>query len=322
MRISKCIFFAIIAIFFQGNYDMVMAAHKVNTENNQYEVNLISREKHEEGSNQYKFTFSVENKLTQQKSLIEMKNMTTEIEEISIVKNRLIIFGYVNNDAAGVTLIDLKKNEEMDFILCFSPVFSESKRFLIYEKFRPRFAPEEVQSDLVLLYDLTKSPEDNRLQNNYKNIKKKSKRIGDPEYLTASENVGVPLYPEKNVSEQIYFVWVPTIEERHFVRGLGIYLWLEQDKKVVFLDRYKGDNWLVSVDLTKGLDKVEIKKKIIDVSSILVLDPKTPDYEKLLKKEKERFAVTELKRGKDNIVKFVLKKDIRYNVTEFEMVLP
>jgi len=292
----------------------------VDIENEEYMIKLTRWERLPPYDDR-KFTFSVHHKLTQQDSIIEMENMTTEIGEIKIVKDRLVIFGDVSNAAWGVTILDLKRHKEIDFIICYRPQLSETKRYLIYEKFYPRFSPEEA-SDLILIYDLEQSPEDNRVEEKYKNIREKSKRVGDPGYLIASENVGYPIYPEENIAKQTYFVWVPSPEERHFILTRGKYLWLDQDNKILFVDGYGGENWLVLVDLSKGLSKMTIKKKIIDVASVLTLDPKTPDYETLLKEEKERFAVSELRPRKDGRIDIHLSRERKYRVTAMTIDLP
>jgi len=232
-----------------------------------------------------------------------MQNLTTQLRAAEIVNDLLVVFGEIRNSASVVTIFDLEKGREKDSILCYAPKLSETKRYLVYRKFYPRFAEPPATSSLLLVYDLQAKPLSNRL-------------------TEKAEYVGRPIFPEENVHKQSTNVWIELPEQRHLVHPWAGYIWLDQDSKVVFVDKYAGENWLVLVDLSSGLDKVEIRRRKIDVAKILTLEPGTPDYERLLKEEKKRLAVTELKKGKDGKVIVSLRPDKRYKVTEIPMDLP
>ena len=246
-----------------GLTDIASTATVVATEDYVYTVQLSDREKINE--DRYRFTFRVHNNVMKQDSLIEMRNMSTDIHRIALSKDRLIVFGEVGSAMHTVTILDLKSQQEVDFLMCFFPELSETGRYLIYKRFYPRFSPPQVQSDLILIYDIQRPPEDNRMDERdkaiYKGIRKKTISIDDPEYFVASEYVGHPVYPEDNLRKRTYFVWVDPPEQSRLV--VSKFLWLDQDTKVMFAEEQAGERCLVLLDLSQGLDKVTVKRRLL-----------------------------------------------------------
>lgn len=280
-------------------------------ENDKYVVRLIRFERFGSEYGEYTFTFTVENRLTKHESLIQMHNLTTHLQSAEIVNGLFIIFGKIQNTADVVTILDLEQAKEKESILCYGPRLSETKKYIIYQKFYPRFADAPAKSSLVLVYDLQSST-----QNNLVNQKTKFLKNGNP------EDIGHPVFPEENVQKQTTMVWVEPLEQRHFVNFSAGYLWLESDSKVLFVDKYNDGNWLVLVDLSDGFNRVKIRKKKIEIAPVLALDPKISDYTTLLKNEERRFAVNELRRSKDNRITVSLRSDMGYKYTTIEMTPP
>lgn len=205
------------------------------------------------------FHFKTINKKTQKITALKIRNMTTRFSKLVIVDSQLLAFGKIENDIAdGVTIIDLKENKEVDFVLCFRPQLSDGNRYLIFEKFYPRFAPEEVKSSLVLIYDLKLSPIENR-------IKKAGYQTGgalsvdDPAYLIKSTDVGFPIFPETNFKSQSYQVWIQSPQKRNLVTSPR-FLWINDDEFVVYTVYSDGKNWAVATDLKKGPGNVSFNK--------------------------------------------------------------
>lgn len=271
MKLLKNLFYRFMFIvIICGAPTLGMADGVTEVDSVAYTIKLTLSEKYKTDYRRY--TFRVYDKLNKKESSFEMESMITDIERLEIIKDRLVVIGEVSNVSSGVAIIDLKQSKEIDFILCYRPQFSETKKYIIYEKFYPRFVDPQVLSDLILIYDLDKSPMANRVGETgkeYENIKKKIDGVGAPRYLRLSEKVGYPIYPEDNIEKQSYRVWVEQLELRHFIFPKGTYLWFNNDKLVVMLDRYKEDTWVILVDLSDGLNKVKIKKiKVEPISSI------------------------------------------------------
>jgi len=241
----------------------------VSTEvqNEKYLVHLVSRESPSPGTVDFRWTFLVKDKSTHAESFVQMQNLTDELQELVLVDDLLVILGHVQRFADSATLLDLSSQKEKDFIMGYGYVMelSATKKYLIYNQFRPRWTDPGGTSDVILLYDLTKSPLANR--------------IGPEAQKMEAWEVGHPIFPQENLQKQSYREWIEDEQERHIV-GLW-HLWLEDDKQVVLTDRYRGARWLVVVDLSEGLEQAHIRKTVLDMAKIaeevLVVDPTSKD---------------------------------------------
>ncbi len=261
MRYLRIFCFVLALLVLNSGVEVFAFNENMSAESDKYAIELVQDEDLEEGRR--RFVFDVSNKVSRKDSEIKLENMITEVVSLNVVKDRMIVFGGVQNAGSAVAIVDLLENEVIDVILCYRPRFSETKNYLIYEKFYPRFAPPEVRSDLILIYDLSKSPLDNRvgvMAKEYELFKKKGGRIGILKNIGLSEDVGYPIYPPENVEKKTYFVWVESEKLRHFVFPKGEYHWFNQEKLIVMLDKHDGEYWVVLVDIAKGLDNVETNK--------------------------------------------------------------
>ncbi len=195
--------------------------------------------------------------------VIEIENITSSIVGLEIYRNKLIVFGKVDNFADGVTIIDLDKKSEDDFFICYRPQLLSNIGYIIFEKFYPRFSPQEVQSSVVLIYDLEKPAVDNRLE------EQGLSRSAQTETHTASiENVGFPVYPEINTLKQNYSVWIENENERNRIISPGAYLWDDENSSVLFASYHHGENWLTKVRLSNELDQVEVMEDKIEINML------------------------------------------------------
>ncbi|MEW6301089.1 MAG: hypothetical protein AB1671_25705, partial [Thermodesulfobacteriota bacterium] len=215
-------------------------------QNEKYIVRFISRELPSTGTVNFKWTFLVQSKPAYAQSFIHIHNQTDELQELVLVNDLLVVLGHIQRFADSAILFDLSSQEEKDFIMGYGyrMKMSATKRYLIYNQFRPRWTDAGGTSDVILLYDLYKSPRENR--------------IGPAAQNMNEWEVGHPIFPEENVYRQAYREWIENEQDRHLVGPW--YLWLENDKQVVFVDRHRGADWLVLVDLSEGLQQVHIRK--------------------------------------------------------------
>lgn len=141
-------------------------------------------------------------------------NLPYRLNEINTIynykdKNILIGTGLSNLKIAFVISSD---GEVLDAFYggYISP--SPSGRYLLYTKFYPRFAPPEVRSDELLIYDLQGDTAHNRMDNT----------VFSPGNLNA--NVGKILYP--SVTRDAYYdTWVSVPSDRITILELG---WSDQ----------------------------------------------------------------------------------------------
>jgi hypothetical protein len=208
-----------------------------------------------------KFTFSVTDKVNNREYPVYLDNITAKVFNVSIIQGKLIVMGEEANLHSPVTtLIDLKNREEVDSFIGFGNTLSPTGRYLIYRKFYPpETAEPSVMSDLVLVYDLADSADENRMRGEdaYRN---------DP--IGRLTEVGHPIYPEINAGKKHYRVWVPEESKRHTIIPNGFF-WFDHDRKVAFGDRIGGEDYLVVVDLSNGLARPVIHRMEIDLRALL-----------------------------------------------------
>ena len=239
----------------------------ISVENNRFVVELMGPGEPRFDPNtggRVKFTFNVNDKSVGRKYSITLDNITSEIRNIRFSRDRLIVFGIeATHHSPVTTILNAVNGAEIDSIMGFDFSLSESGASLAYRKFYPPqgSAPPR-QSDLVLVYDLSDSPAGNRLRD-------LAIYLGDPAGRLIE--VGRPIYPEKNIGKTNYRVWVRAKNRRHSIAPEGIF-WLERDRGVAFIDRVSGENNLVLVDLSAGLDRPMIYKKWINVLTLMRME--------------------------------------------------
>jgi hypothetical protein len=208
-----------------------------------------------------KFTISVTDRVNNREYPVYLDNITAKVFNLSLIPGKLIVTGEEANLHSPVTtLIDLKSREEADSFIGFGNTLSLTGRFLIYRKFYPpQTAEPPVMSDLVLVYDLAGSADENRMRGEeaYRN---------DP--IGRLTEVGHPIYPESNAGKKHYRVWVPDENKRHAIIPNGFF-WFDHDRKVAFGDRIGGEDYLVVVDLSNGLARPVIHRMEIDLRALL-----------------------------------------------------
>lgn len=220
-----------------------------------------------------KFTFSVIDKVENRQFPVYLDNLTAKVNRLAIYQEKLIVMGEEATLHSSITtLIDLVGRQAIDSFIGFGPTLSGTGRFMSYRKFYPMpTADPEVMSDLVLIYDLSDSADGNRMHGMkaYKN---------DP--VGRLIEVGHPVFPEKNADRKNYRVYVRKETARHTVIPNGFF-WLDDDRKIAFVDRSGGEYDLVTVDISNGLDHPVIQKAAIDL--LPLVRSEDPDIEAVVR---------------------------------------
>jgi hypothetical protein len=149
-----------------------------------------------------------------------------------------------------VVVFDLAKRQEIDWFACAVPQ-RLSTNWIVYVEWYPDHVGEP--REVVLIYDLTKSPMENRLPG------ARATRIPAP-IMDTSVAVGLPVYPEWNVRNRSYRNVVENPSEGETIISTISSAWfvlLPRDR-LVFAARRGWDfpnswNYLVIVDLSSGL---------------------------------------------------------------------
>ena len=153
-----------------------------------------------------------------------------EITEVCPLSDgRLVVFGYYGG--TGVFIVDRAKASVVDTFASSDPVMSPDQRWIVYVKMYPLHGVEG--TDEYLIYDLTKSPAQNRPDGDVKNATDVGAVIFPPgQKNLGGDNIGVP-------REQLHY-------------NLSGFYWAADSQAVLFVDAVA--------------DAVNIAKKIILVT--------------------------------------------------------
>lgn len=284
------------------------AAHYqfLSAETDTHTVELILWERYGERYSKVRFGLLVTEKSTGEERQVEIDNLLTGIERLEIAHGMALAFGDVQGHFDGVTLVRLATAEVEDFILSYGSELSPSKRYLVFRGFYPPRGMAAARSDVVMVYDLTRSKAENRLPD------------------ASGDNVGLPVYPPENVDPPTYRVWVPEESRKHHVDPRAGFLWTNDEQSLFFLDKTGSRKLLVRVDLEEGPRRPRISTSPIDPAPVLALDRQSPAYSETLEREREYLSVTGLKLEPDGRITLELDGEmVRRKVYRWtQMTLP
>jgi hypothetical protein len=221
----------------------------------------------------YTFTFHVENLQSGGQADLQLRNETTEIDDLAVYKNLLVVLGGVGTSADIVSIFDMTSGKFLKSFLCWWPQMSATGRYVAAVRFYPRFSAAPATSHVVVVYDLDELV----------SIPGKPPKVpAEPE----------PIYPPGAVAAgSTSGSWVEDELKRHGVDPVG-FLWESRDRRVVFLDRTEKRTFVVAVDLGKQLIT---QRQLVDISPLLSLPKDSPQYARLLDDEQARFPVGSLR---------------------------
>ena len=154
----------------------------------------------------------------------------------------------------SVVLLDISSGAVNDKLLCFYPSVSPDGTRIAYVKVYPIHFMENVSNE-YLIYDLSRSPADNR---NAGIAGNDDTNVGAAIYPLGSKNV-----PGDNLN-------VPS-SLSHQLASDGFF-WSPDSKKVVFADRTNGSNFLVAVDLSAGVKNPSVAELPLESEKIINRD--------------------------------------------------
>lgn len=153
------------------------------------------------------------------------------IDEVCPISNgRLVVFGNAGKGLKNINIIDTAKPALLDSFYGYRPAMSPNQRWLVYGKFYPQHT-ELPASDEYLLYDLTKSPSQNR-----------------PPGIELDDdmNVGKPIFPLGQKNDNADNIGLP--ENQQHWRGSSFY-WAPDSRAILFGDLLQKKFSLVLVTL-------------------------------------------------------------------------
>ncbi len=93
---------------------------------------------------------------------VDLPEEIAQVDEIrKVVGNKLVVRGMVNGSGSEIAVIDILSARQIDKFLCYGPRVSPDGRYIAFVKFYPSHFAEGTE-DHYMLYDLDKSPRNNR----------------------------------------------------------------------------------------------------------------------------------------------------------------
>lgn len=238
--------------------------HNLLVANKLFHVELVSMT----GAPEFETVLSVQDKttgLSQKVLLNELFTRFQTIEKLILVPgNKVCVQGHLPRGGRIISVIDLNSLSLIDTLWINRELsFSPSYKYLVYLSYAPNFTPRDF-SPIVLLYDFTKSPSENRISDN-----------------NSVENGGFPIFPTENLTTRSY---------DPLLAGGGIgytspFLWSEDENKIVFLyvqteqinKARRRKNYLTSADFSRGILLPEIIKKEINIEEFIDVSKQASD---------------------------------------------
>jgi hypothetical protein len=191
-------------------------------------------------------TATITNSARRESFKLSDPSVLTETTDAYISGDRLVLMGSTPR-AAAVEIFDLPRRAKVDWFVCYEP-HRLTGRWIEYIEFYPRWIPGGEPTDVMLVYDLAKTPVDNRPGN------AADERI----------QVGFPIFPTENAATRSYRNVVDVPSAARGVLGAPVLL---SFGKVVFvamdgpgLDVTGKRDVLVAVDLSRGLKNPPIQQ--------------------------------------------------------------
>ncbi len=181
--------------------------------------------------------------------------VSTSIDSAYVTDDRLVVLGEAGRTQA-VEIFDISSGRKLDWFYCYSPK-KISRSLIASVEYYPSMTAE-TPTDVLLIYDLLKTPQENRL--------------GIPGRIPPRRgdrpiHVGIPVFPEINVSQRSYANHVESDAASYAIAG-SVYRLINGDKLAFTALRDISSGYrktdLVIVDLSKGLDRA--KSEIMPLS--------------------------------------------------------
>lgn len=163
--------------------------------------------------------------------------LPSDVTVCPVSDGRLVVFAYSHN-GPGVMIVDPRKGAVLDRFSVHDPQMSPDQRWIAYKKF---YFPgsEQPPTDEYLIYDLMKSPSQNRPS-------------GD---VTNDTDVGAVIFPpgQRNLPGDNYGA-----PEQQQHKGASRFYWAPDSRAILFLDRTKSPS-----DVAVHSDLFSVNKLIL-----------------------------------------------------------
>jgi hypothetical protein len=271
-----------------------LAANDPNTSasNSTYNAEIVKEDKAKDSCKLTVFTLEITDKTKHEVARVTFGGIGERIRSIKKLylfeNNKLVVHGNLER-ADIIYVVDCETDNVVDMFWCYDPVLSPSKRFWVYENFYPYHGLKSTQTTVVLVYDMKRTPLENRVP-----VK------GYTEW--PESQVGLPIYPGPYVEEKAYVLPRQQQENPFWYLRSSPFLWSQDANDVVFLCNHQKQTYMVRVNISAGIDKPKIFEAPVNVGSFV----KASLPEEYRKREADRLhtvSATEIYwDGKDHVI--------------------
>jgi len=310
LMVCVCSFLAILhSLSFASKTKEPSNAIKLSTKD--FSITLVGEEFSENAPHLKRFHLEIFDKGTKEFRHLTIGDIHSRVRSIKSIyplrNNLLIIFGNLKR-AEIVFIVNLWKGQLIDEFWCYDPVLSPSEHYLVYEKFYPYHGLPGSQTTVVLLYDLQKSPSENR--------------IPVEGYTSWPESqVGLPVYPEPYVKAQAYVLPEQQLENPNWYSLTSPFLWHQDSNDIVFLCNHEGQTNIARVNISDGVKKPKIYEAAVNVADFIKPDLQEELREKEVARLRRLSAEDITWDGKEYVI---IKPDRAYRTlrNEFRLSVP
>ncbi len=274
-----------------------------------YAAEIVREEKAKNSYILKVFTLEIREKQTNEVAHITIGGIGERIRSIKKLylfeDNKLVVHGSLER-ADIIYVIECKTHKVVDMFWCYGPVLTPLKRFWVYEKFYPYHGLKGIQTTVVLVYDMDRTPSENRVPVE-----------GYTEWPKVQ--VGLPIYPKPYIEAKTYVLPQQQQENPFWYLRSSPFLWSEDANDVVFLCNHEKQTYILRVNISAGIDKPKIFEAPVNVGNFVRKDL-PEDFRKKEAARLHMVSATEIIwDGKDHVV---IKPNKAYYTLEDKIRIP
>lgn len=181
------------------------------------------------------------------------------VDDVRVAHGKLLVIGTTNQFNDLLVIYDLASLELLDVILCRELALSPAGRFAVFERFFPRDAPERYVQHLTLLYDVSATPQQNRLPG-----------VPVPSFENSpwSIDAGYPIYPPPPLEGSRPYMLPATVAKERKARGhTPPYAWSHDERRIAYVVHHPAEaSWETKILVVEiGDDGRPLSRETIDV---------------------------------------------------------
>ena len=226
--------------------------HHLRSESENYAVSVRLTEPEEWAEWNRVLDITVEKRALGAKVSRRSPTRTAKLTELYILEDeqRLIVHGQIGSRGDILTVVNLKDASVVDTIYGWDASFSPDKRRVAYRFRYPPHAMHQHRTAVLLIYDFSATPRQNSFR---------EEDMADP------TTRGYVIYPERNRKLGKHFI--PAMSESEQIAFLSPIAWSHGGTRVVLLEGFQENTYLLLADLENGLEAPEVTRLMLEKES-------------------------------------------------------